>query len=163
MIMADLQLGIEAVRAWLAARFPGASIEAREDFDRETHLFRLHPPGGRAPELEISREVVERESPQEIAHQLTESETFDRLNRDPSVRVQYFSAGIAPFETRHVACDGRRYRIVRDEKHNVAIFDAGDQSLKKTPRQMLVLPRSVFQVPVDKWCEWIRTWRGEGQ
>jgi hypothetical protein len=161
--MTSESAGIDAVHERLERWFPDSRVESQEIFDRETHLFRIHLPTGRASELEVSREVLDHEPPEAIVNELSQSDSAERLRRDPSVRVQYFSSGIDHFETRYVLCDGRQYRVVRDDKHNVSIFDSSDNLLLNTPRQMLVRPTSIFRSREADWRDQIRAWRGEGQ
>lgn len=161
--MVNTDVVVEAIRQWLASQFPESTIDSQSIFDTETHLFRVHQQKGRHPELEVSREILERTKPEALLRELAQSDAIERMKRDPSVRIQYFSSGIPHFETRYVRCDGTRYRVVRDDKHNLSIFDSADKRLAKTPPHMLVFSGSIFQVQESEWCAKIRTWRGEGQ
>jgi hypothetical protein len=161
--MTEISSKVDAVQKWLAAQFPEATIVTGEIFDRESTLFRVHTKAGPYPELEILREVLEDKSPDTLVRELAKSDALERLRRDPSVRIQYFRSGINHFETRYVQCDNRHYRIVRDDKHNVTIFDYDDRRLANMPPQMLVLPASIFDLQVGEWCTRIMSWRGEGQ
>jgi hypothetical protein len=161
--MANTDVAVESIRQWLASQFPSSTIDSQSIFDTETHLFRVHQQKGQHPELEVSREVLERHAPEALVRELAQSDAIERMKRDPSVRIQYFGSGIHHFETRYVRCDSTQYRIVRDDKHNVSIFDSGDKLLAKTPHHMSVLSGSIFRVQESEWCAKIRAWRGEGQ
>jgi hypothetical protein len=154
---------LAAIREWLKEKLSASRVDVWESDDSETHIFQVQPSSGRVPEFETSQEVIEDRSRDAILSELQQSDTVERMVRDPSVRVQFFSGGINHFETRYIRCDGRRYRIVRDEHHHVAIFDASDNRLRNTPRQVLNLPVSIFQKHTSKWCEDVRNWRGEDQ
>jgi hypothetical protein len=154
---------VKSVAAWLSEQFPSATIEHQGDFDRETHLFRVVRRQGGHPELEISREVLEREEPAQVIEELRREDVASRLDRDPNFRIQFFQDGLRGLETRIVHCDGRRYRVVRDAQHNVSIYDSEDRRLEKMPQSMLVLPDSVFKRDAAKWCSDIRSWRGPTQ
>ena len=153
---------VDAVLKWLANHFPDTSVEHAGDFDRETHLFRIQPPQGRAPELELSREVLERKSPASVTGTLDREKVAERLTRDPTLRVQFFEDGVRGFETRFVTCDGQQYRIVRDGGHNVAIYDSSDQRLPNAPQQQTVMTTSIFKKDMHTWCDAIRVWRSSG-
>jgi hypothetical protein len=161
--MQDVRAGVRAVQDWLANLFPDSRIQSHEDFDRDTWVFRVFPVVGRAGELELSREVLERDDPEAIKGALADSDASERMHRDPTVRVQYFSSGVNGFETRLLNCDGRMYRIVRDGSHNIAVFDSADQRLKNTPKIPAVFQGSIFDRPASDWCEQVRAWRGSGQ
>lgn len=157
------QATVQAIREWLTVEFSGSTVNSQNIFDKETELFRVHVAKGHQPELEVSREILERQATAAVLKELKESDSIERMKRDPSVRIQYFDSGIHHFETRYVRCDDNSYRVVRDEKHNVTIYDSADRRLSQTPKTVLNLPASIFQVSADEWCSRIRTWRGEGQ
>jgi hypothetical protein len=154
---------IKAVAAWLAQRFPGAPIEHNGDFDRETYLFRVSLGPARHPELELSREVTDRQDAPQVLSELEREDVAARMSRDPTLRVQFFDDGIRGFETRIVQCDGRLYRVVRDKQHNVVIYDAKGRRLERSPQSMHVLQGSIFKRDAAKWCEEILQSRGPAQ
>jgi hypothetical protein len=161
--MHDVQSGVSEIERWIAAQFPAAFVEKGEDFERETVLFRVKIQDNMASELELSREVLTDNSPASLVAALNQSDVAERLERDPSVRVQFFSSGIPHFETRWIECDGRTYRVVRDEKHNVTLYDAADRRLANMPPQMLVTDTSIFRGPAHEWGGQILQWRGLDQ
>jgi len=161
--MTTAKEAVQAISEWLRTRFQGSTVDTQNIFDKETQLFRVHVGKGKHPELEVSREVLGHRTTEAILSELGKGDTIERMNRDPSVRIQYFDSGITHFETRYLRCDDSLYRVVRDENHNVVVYDSADRRLTKAPRTVLSLPASIFQVSSDEWCSRIRAWRGEGQ
>ena len=161
--MQEPNVAITAITEWLKDKFNDSEINYSESDDRETHVFRIRPRSGHTSELEVSQEVIDHNPIDHLIRDLEQSDTVDRMKRDPTMRIQYFSGGINHLEARYISCDGRIYLIVRDEGHNVSIFDASDARLQNSPQSMRVLPSSIFHVQASKWREQIRSWRGDEQ
>ncbi len=155
---------VERIKEWMSSQFPGAVVDAVEIGEREVTLFRIHRPEASTCELEVTQEALDHHTADVILGDLESEDVAGRLARDSTLRLQYKSTCEVPhFETRHVACDGKTYRVVRDDKHNVRIYDSHDQLLERLPRQMLVMQASIYRRHEQRWCEEIRSWRGEDQ
>lgn len=150
---------VEAVEQWLKEQFPDAQVDSGEIFERDVVLFRASEETDHY-ELEITEEAFRDHSTDTILDDLESQDVARRLRQDPTLRLQYRSSRRVPYiETRHVTCDGRRYRIVRDSDHNVQIFDSSDQLLEETPPGLRVMQHSVYRRSSDDWCREIRSRR----
>jgi hypothetical protein len=155
----------KSIEQWLQATLPGTAA-SHAPLDREVVLFRAHEPRSGAPryELEISREAFEDHIVETIVADLVQQKVADRLRADPTMRLTYSrDRNVPQLETLWVVCDGPHYRVVRDTKHNVRIYDKSNQLLSNWPAVMTVMPNSIHHRPAGGWCEDIRKWRGADQ
>ena len=87
----------------------------------------------------------------------------ERLLAHPTLRLLYTSDRTIPhFETLPIHCDGRGYRVVRDENGDVHIYDDQDRRLANRHGQR-TLRSSVFMRSDQEWCEEVRQGRGPDQ
>lgn len=159
------QSQVEALEVGLIEIFSDAEVESHYIFDRSVVLFRIYDrPRSPFPELEITEEALEDHEADTILIDLVDHEVPERLGRDPSMRLCYYTRrSVPPAEVRYVRCDGRLYRIVRDEGHNVRVFDSADRPLENLPPTLLVLRSSLYQRSQDELCSDVHKWRGSEQ
>lgn len=153
-----------AVAHWLKEATSATRVEFDQAFNTDAWLFRGNRPGQPSVELEIAGNAMDDYTTDQILADLDASAVPARLVKDPSLRLQYHADRSIPhFETKHIRCDDRAYRIVRDSKHHVLVFDVVDKVLQNMPKDVLGLSESIFRRHDQQWREDVRRWRDGDQ